>query len=113
MAVSIASVVTAAPDVRTRPFRVVLVGLGRHHAQVIEQYLCPVGLGQYVSRAHGQAFLYRTCALLHSFLSAGKWVGNAEYPPETQAEFCVSDDAANMNGILFNVNLNGGRKPCR
>jgi hypothetical protein len=56
---------------------------------------------------------YRTCALLHSFRSAGKWVGNAEYPPETQAEFCASDDAANMNGILFNVNLNGGRKPCR
>jgi hypothetical protein len=56
---------------------------------------------------------YGTCSLLHSFLSAGKWVGNAEYAPETQAEFCASDNAANMNGILFNVNLNGGRKPCR
>jgi hypothetical protein len=56
---------------------------------------------------------YHTCSLLDSFLSAGKWVGNAEYAPETQTEFCASDNAANMNGILFNVNLNGGRKPCR
>jgi hypothetical protein len=56
---------------------------------------------------------YSTCSLLDSFVSAGKWVGNAEYAPETRAEFCASDNAANMNGILFNVNLNGGRKPCR
>jgi hypothetical protein len=56
---------------------------------------------------------YGTCSLLNSFLSAGKWVGNAEYAPETQAEFCGSDNAADMNGILFNVNLSGGRNPCR
>jgi hypothetical protein len=56
---------------------------------------------------------YKTCTLLNSFLSAGKWIGNAEYSPETLAEFCASDNAANMNGVLFNVSLNGGRKPCR
>lgn len=56
---------------------------------------------------------YKTCSLLKSFLSAGKWIGNAEYAPETLAGFCASDNAANMNGILFNVSLSGGRKPCR
>jgi hypothetical protein len=56
---------------------------------------------------------YSTCSLLSSFENAHKWIGNAEYAPETQQEFCASDNAANINGILFNVNLNGGRKPCR
>jgi Glycoside-hydrolase family GH114 len=56
---------------------------------------------------------YGTCSLLDPFLSAGKWIGNAEYAPETQAEFCGFDNAAGLNGILFNVNLSGGRKPCR
>jgi hypothetical protein len=54
-----------------------------------------------------------TCSLLSPFLSAGKWVGNAEYAPQTRAEFCPSDNAANLNGILFNPNLSGGRSPCR
>ena len=56
---------------------------------------------------------YSTCSYLSPFETAGKWIGNAEYAPETQAEFCASDNAANINGILFNVNLSGGRKPCR
>jgi hypothetical protein len=56
---------------------------------------------------------YSTCSLLSPFEKAGKWIGNAEYSPETQKEFCASDNAANINGILFNVNLSGGRKPCR
>lgn len=56
---------------------------------------------------------YSTCSLLSPFQTAGKWIGNAEYSPETQAQFCASDNAANINGILFNVNLAGGRKPCR
>jgi hypothetical protein len=56
---------------------------------------------------------YSTCSLLSPFLTDGKWVGNAEYAPETLSEFCASDNAKDMNGILFNVNLNGGRSPCR
>jgi hypothetical protein len=56
---------------------------------------------------------YRTCSLLRPFRTARKWIGNAEYAPETQAEFCARDNAANINGILFNVSLSGGRKPCR
>ena len=56
---------------------------------------------------------YGTCSLLAPFRSEGKWIGDAEYSPETQAKFCANDNAANMNGILFNVNLSGGRAPCR
>lgn len=56
---------------------------------------------------------YSTCALLSPFLTDGKWIGNAEYSPETLSKFCASDNAAGMNGILFNVNLDGGRSPCR
>lgn len=56
---------------------------------------------------------YRTCSLLRPFQTARKWIGNAEYAPETQAEFCARDNRANINGILFNVNLSGGRQPCR
>jgi hypothetical protein len=55
---------------------------------------------------------YHTCSLLRPFEAAGKWIGNAEYSL-TQAQFCPKDNAANINGILFNVNLDGGRKPCR
>lgn len=56
---------------------------------------------------------YSSCSLLAPFEQAGKWIGNAEYAPETQAEFCSNDNAANINGVLYNVNLNGGRAPCR
>ena len=56
---------------------------------------------------------YQTCWLLRPFLAARKWVGNAEYPPETLASFCPRDDPAGLNAILFNTNLDGGRRPCR
>ncbi len=56
---------------------------------------------------------YSSCSLLSPYEKADKWIGNAEYAPETQAEFCASDNAANINGVLFNVNLDGGRQPCR
>ncbi len=56
---------------------------------------------------------YDTCSLLSPFASEGKWIGDAEYSPESQAKFCASDNAADINGILFNVNLSGGRAPCR
>ena len=59
-----------------------------------------------------QCSQYHTCSLLRPFEAAGKWIGNAEYSL-TQAQFCPKDNAANINGILFNVNLDGGRKPCR
>jgi hypothetical protein len=56
---------------------------------------------------------YQTCWLLRPFLAARKWIGNAEYAPQTQAGFCPRDNPANMNGILFGTNLDGGRSPCR
>jgi hypothetical protein len=55
---------------------------------------------------------YHTCSYLQPFLTAGKWVGNAEYS-EPLSKFCASDNAADMNGVKFNVNLDGGRTPCR
>jgi hypothetical protein len=55
---------------------------------------------------------YHTCSYLKPFLTAGKWVGNAEYSLAT-SKFCASDNAADMNGVRFNVNLDGGRSPCR
>lgn len=56
---------------------------------------------------------YQTCWLLRPFLAAGKWIGNAEYSSQSLAWFCARDNAANINGVLFSVNLDGGRKPCR
>lgn len=53
-----------------------------------------------------------TCSDLSSFLTAHKWIGNAEYNL-TQGAFCASDNTADMNGVLFNVNLNTTRQPCR
>jgi hypothetical protein len=55
---------------------------------------------------------FHTCSYLEPFLAADKWVGNAEYS-KAPSQFCPSDNAADMNGILFNVNLDGGRNPCR
>ncbi len=55
---------------------------------------------------------YHTCSYLHPFQAADKWVGNAEYSLAL-SQICPSDNAADMNGILFNVNLDGGRSPCR
>jgi hypothetical protein len=55
---------------------------------------------------------YHSCSYLHPFLAAHKWVGNAEYS-KALSGFCPSDNTADMNGILFNEDLDGGRKPCR
>ena len=55
---------------------------------------------------------YNTCSYLHPFQAADKWVGNAEYSIAL-SQFCPSDNGADMNGILFNQNLDGGRSPCR
>jgi hypothetical protein len=55
---------------------------------------------------------YHTCSYLHPFEVGDKWIGNAEYSLAL-SRFCSSDNAADMNGILFNQNLNGGRSPCR
>ena len=56
---------------------------------------------------------YDTCGLLSAFATAGKPVLNAEYNLATSA-FCPHDNAtANVNGRLFNVNLNGASTPCR
>jgi len=55
---------------------------------------------------------YGTCGLLSSY-EGHKAVFNAEYAPETTAEFCASDNALDFNGAVFPVALNGGRSPCR
>jgi hypothetical protein len=55
---------------------------------------------------------FQSCSYLHPFLAAHKWVGNAEYS-EALSAFCRSDNAADMNGVRFNQNLDGGRRPCR
>jgi len=54
---------------------------------------------------------YQTCSLLSSYLGH-KAVFNAEYNLATSA-FCPADNSVDFNGALFNVNLNGGRQPCR
>jgi hypothetical protein len=54
---------------------------------------------------------YGTCGQLTSY-EGHKAVLNAEYSPETTAEFCTSDDANGINGALFDVNLDGPRSPC-
>ncbi len=55
---------------------------------------------------------YGTCGALSAYVGV-KAVFNAEYPPETTAEFCASDDASGFNGALFPVALSGARHPCR
>jgi hypothetical protein len=60
-----------------------------------------------------QANQYGSISLDNVFLSAGKPIFDAEYAPETQAEFCAYDNTNNINGVLFPVNLNGPRQPCR
>ena len=54
---------------------------------------------------------YQTCSLLSSYLGH-KAVFNAEYNLATSA-FCPADNTVGFNGARFNVNLNGGRQPCR
>jgi hypothetical protein len=60
-----------------------------------------------------QANQYGTINLDNVFLTAGKPIFDAEYAPETLAEFCTYDNTNNINGVLFPVNLNGPRQPCR
>ncbi len=60
-----------------------------------------------------QANQYGTINLDNVFLQAGKPIFDAEYAPETQAEFCAYDNTNNINGVLFPVDLNGPREPCR
>jgi hypothetical protein len=54
---------------------------------------------------------YGTCGQLTSY-EGQKAVFNAEYSPETTADFCAADDASNINGALFDVALDGPRSPC-
>ena len=54
---------------------------------------------------------YGTCSALTSY-EGQKAVLNAEYSPETTSEFCTYDDANDINGALFDVNLDGPRSPC-
>ncbi len=55
---------------------------------------------------------YSTCIYLASY-EGHKAIFNAEYAPETTAEFCTADNALGLNGALFKVDLNGGRSPCQ
>jgi hypothetical protein len=56
---------------------------------------------------------YGTCADLGDFIGH-KAIFNPEYVPTAAASFCPSDNAANFNGVLFDVNLDGDtRVPCR
>jgi hypothetical protein len=60
-----------------------------------------------------QANQYGTISLDNVFLNAKKPVFNAEYSPETLAQFCTYDNTNNINGVLFPVNLDGPRQICR
>ncbi len=58
-----------------------------------------------------QCNYYSTCGQLTSY-EGKKAVFNAEYTPETTAGFCTYDDANDINGALFDVDLDGPRSPC-
>jgi hypothetical protein len=60
-----------------------------------------------------QANQYGTINLDNVFLSAKKPILDAEYSPETLAEFCSYDNTNDINGVLFPVDLNGPRQACR
>jgi hypothetical protein len=60
-----------------------------------------------------QANQYGTIGLDTVFLAAGKPVLDAEYAPETTTEFCPYDNANNIDGVLFPVDLDGPRTSCR
>ena len=53
-----------------------------------------------------------TCGALSAFTSGGKAIFEAEYNLSLSA-FCPAANAANLNGTLFQVSLNGGRQPCQ
>ena len=55
---------------------------------------------------------YTECDKLTPFISAGKPVFNAEYGSSTS--FCPADNAANINGVNFSINLDDSVfQPCR
>jgi hypothetical protein len=49
---------------------------------------------------------------LPAFHNAGKAVFQVEYK-RSASSFCPADNAADYNGMLMPLNLNGGRTPCR
>ena len=53
-----------------------------------------------------------TCGPLAGYVAIGKPVFEVEYHLDTSA-FCAADDAAGFNGGRWDVNLSGGRSPCR
>jgi hypothetical protein len=58
---------------------------------------------------------YTECNTLAPFTSANKAVFNAEYTSdgETTAKFCSADAAAHINGVLYDLNLDGVTfQPC-
>jgi hypothetical protein len=55
---------------------------------------------------------YSTCIYLASY-EGHKAIFNAEYAPETTAEFCTADNSLGLNGAVFPVALDGGRSPCQ
>ena len=59
-----------------------------------------------------QASQYGTIGLDSVFITAGEPVWDAEYSVAL-ANFCPSDNASGINGVLFTTALNGSRQPCR
>ena len=58
---------------------------------------------------------YTECNTLAPFTAANKAVFNAEYTSdgETTTKFCAADAAAHINGVLFDLNLDGKTfQPC-
>ena len=53
-----------------------------------------------------------TYPLLAPFTNNHKWVGDAEYNIPL-SQFAPQDNAANVNGVLFNQDLSGSRQPAR
>jgi hypothetical protein len=61
-----------------------------------------------------QASEYGSIGLDSVYVQDGKPVFDAEYSgSETTASFCSADNANNINGTLFDTNLDGPRTPCR
>jgi hypothetical protein len=59
-----------------------------------------------------QCHQYSTCGSFAPFAAAGKAVLEVEYSL-APASFCPAANAADQNAMAMNVNLDGGRRPCR
>ena len=59
-----------------------------------------------------QCHQYNTCGAFTSYVAAGKAVLEVEYNLAASS-FCPAANAANEDAMLMNVNLKGGRTPCR